>query len=64
MELFAPEMRRLHAGGRERVTGKSATCDQHELYAAMDWLVERQAAIEQRGNGLRLPGLLWLDGGP
>ena len=22
--------------------------DQHELYAAMDWLVERQAAIEQR----------------
>jgi len=24
------------------------TVDQHELYAAMDWLVERQAAIEQR----------------
>ena len=22
--------------------------DQHELYAAMDWLVERQATIEQR----------------
>ena len=24
------------------------TVDQHELYAAMDWLVERQATIEQR----------------
>ena len=44
VRALAPESAVSTLGEMLRV----GTVDQHELYAAMDWLIERQATIEQR----------------